>query len=100
MPNYFAMTFYPIICIFLTIFLFVITMGKGISCINKCDQKNWTYPSPNTTFVVSPCSGTSIQTQRNSISDYSVGANDVASSVLDQITKHHGNTDFKYNDDS
>ena len=51
-------------------------------------------------FLILPRSDTSIQTQRNSASDASVGANDVAPSGLDQSTNHHGNTDVKYNDDS
>ena len=55
-----------------------ITKGKGIVRIYKYDQKNCPYPSPNTNFVISPRFDTSIQTQRNSDSDDSVGANDVA----------------------
>ena len=80
--------------------MFEITTGKVIFGIYKYDQRNCPYPSPNTTFLILPRSDTSIQTQRNSASDASVGANDVAPSGLDQSTNHHGNTDVKYNDDS
>ena len=75
-------------------------MGKTIVRIYKYDQRNWTYPYSNTTFSIPTCYGTSIQTQSNSYYDTSVGANDVASFLLDQSTNHHINTDVKNNDDS
>ena len=75
-------------------------MGKGIIHIYKYDHMNWPNPSPNTTFIISQNSVTSIQNQRNSASDASVDVHDVASSVLDQSTNHHGNTDVNDNDDS
>ena len=38
-----------------------------------------------------------MQSQHNSASCASMGANDLASYVLDQITDHNGNTEFKDN---
>ena len=73
-------------------------MGKGIVRIYKYDQQNWPYPSPNTNFGVPQRFDNSIQTQHNSDSGASLGAHDVASSVLDQCTNHHINTDAKDND--
>ena len=55
---------------------------------------------PNTTFVLPPHFDTSIQTQLISDLDASVGANDVASARLYKINNHHGNIDYKDNDDS
>ena len=75
-------------------------MGKVIGCIYKYGQRNWPYTSSNITLIISANFYNSIQTQRNSASDASVGANDVASSGSDQITNHHGNMDSKDNDDS
>ena len=48
-------------------------------------------------FFIPKCSDTSIKTQRNSTSDASVVAHDVASGGLDQITNHR-DTDVKEND--
>ena len=85
---------------FFHIFLFGITTGKGIGRIYKYDKRNWTYPSQNTTFVIPPRFYTSIQNQKRSDYDTSVGAHDVVPAGLDQITNHHGDTDVKDNDDS
>ena len=74
-------------------------MGKGIRNIYKYEQRNWPYISPNTNFIITQRSDTSIQTQRNSSSDASVGAHDLVSYLLDQSTNHHGNTDVNDNDD-
>ena len=63
-------------------------------------QQNWPYPYPSTNFVIPTNFDITIQTQRNSASDASVGANDVASSVLDQSNNKHVNRDGKDNDDS
>ena len=49
----------------------------------------------NTTSILPPRFDTSIQTQSNSASYASVGANDVASYVLDKCTNLHGNKDVK-----
>ena len=54
-------------------------MGKGIERIYKYDQQNWPYPSPNTTFAISPRFHTSITTQRNSAYDASMDENGEAS---------------------
>ena len=75
-------------------------MVKGIIHIYKYDHMNWPNPPPNTTFIISQNSVTSIPNQRNSASDASVDVHDVASSGLDQSTNHHGNMDVNYNDDS
>ena len=101
-------------------------MGKGIGRIYKYDQRNWTYPSPNTTLIITPNFDTSIQNLRYSASDASTGANDetsygldtsiqnqlkstsdpsagendVSSDVLYQSTNHNCNTDIKNNGDS
>ena len=88
-----------IVSVFLT-FFFKITTGKGIVCIHKYDQCIWTFPPPNTNFVIPQRSDTSIQTQYKSNSDASVDAHAVASYGLDQSTNHHGNTDVNNNDDS
>ena len=77
-----------------------ITVGKGIVRIHKQSQTNWPYPSPNTTFVILKHPYTFIQTQRTSYCDASLGAHALASSVSDQITIHHVNTDTNNNDDS
>ena len=77
-----------------------ITMGKAIGRIYKHDQRNWSYPSTKTTFVIPSRFDTSIPTQRNSASDVSSGANYVTPSGLDQSTNHHVIMDGKYNDDS
>ena len=90
--------FYLVIYVFLTIFLFGITMGKVIDRTYKYDQRNWPFPSPNTNFFIPPHSDTSRQTQPNSSSDSSVGAQDVASAGLYQSTNQHGNMDVKDND--
>ena len=72
-------------------------MEKLIGCIYKYDQWKLPYSSLNTTFVLPNHSETSIQTQHTYASDSSVGAHYLASSVSDQSTIHHGNTDV--NDD-
>ena len=54
----------------------------------------------NTTFLIPSRFDLSIQTQCNSDSDDSAGANDVASAVLDKSTNHHGNNDVNDNEDS
>ena len=69
------MILYLIIHIFLTIVLLKLSMGKPIGRIYKYDQRNWTYPYLNTTFVIPPHSDTSIQTQHNSAYYSPVGAN-------------------------
>ena len=98
------MSFEPIRIVFVLFYNFIIchtfvlfktTMAKGIVSILKYDQQNCTYPPRNTTFVIPQHSYIFIQTQRNSAS---VGAHDVTSSVLYQITNHHGSNDVKYND--
>ena len=73
---------------------------KGISCVYKYDQRNWPFPSTNTTFFIPPCFDISIQTKRNSALDASAGANDVATDVLYQSTNHHVNTNGNNIDDS
>ena len=75
-----------------------ITTVKAIDLIYKYDQRSWPYPSPNTTFVVPPCSDTSIQNQDKSDYDASMGENDVACARLHRNTNHDGNTDGKNND--
>ena len=77
-----------------------LTMGKVIGRIYKYDKPNCPYPYPKTTFVIPPRFYASTQIQCNSASGASVGANDVASSVLYQINNHHGNMDGKDNYDS
>ena len=100
-----------------------IIMGKGIGHIYKFGQRNYPYPSPNTTFSIPLCFDTSIQTlcssasndfvgahdeasdgldnsiktQPKSASDASAGANDVSSYGLDQSTNHNYNTYRKNN---
>ena len=54
----------------------------------------------NTTVVLLPCFDTSIKTQHKIASDASVGENNIAPSILDQITNHNGNTYDNDNDDS
>ena len=54
----------------------------------------------NNNFVIPPCFDNSIQTQHNSDSDASVGANYATSTGLDQSINYHGNRDGKDNDDS
>ena len=66
--------------------------------IYKYDQSKWPYPSPNTNFSIPQHSDSSIQTQLNSATDYSVGAHDVASYGLYQSTNYHGIADVKDND--
>ena len=78
---------------------FGIIIGKGIGRIYKYDHQKWPHPHPNTTFVLPQRSDNSIQTQRNILSDASVGEYALESSVLDQNTIHHGNTDVNDNDD-
>ena len=75
-------------------------MGKVIGRIYEYYQRNWPYPSQNTSFFIPPHFDVNIPTQCNSASDTSVDKNDVASSVLDKSTNHHGNADDKDNDDS
>ena len=91
--------FHLIIYVFLTVFVWnsqvKINMGKGIFLIYKYDQRNLTYWSPNTTFVIPPYFDMYIQKQCNSAYDAYVGANDLASYRLDQSTKHHGNMEGK-----
>ena len=77
-----------------------ITISKGIGRIYKYYQRNCPYIYSNTNFIVPPPFDTYIQTQCNSAYDASMGANDVSSAVLDQITNHRANTDSKDNDDS
>ena len=74
-------------------------MGKGIDLIYKHRQYNWPYPSPNTTLVLPQRPETSIQIQRNSACYASVFAHDLESSVSDQTTIHHDNTNVNNNDD-
>ena len=69
--------------------------GKWIVCIYKYDRQNWPYPSKKTTFVIPPHFDSNIQTQRNSDSDVSTGANDVESYGLDQSTNHNDNKNDK-----
>ena len=85
---------------FSQLFLCEIIIGKGIIHIYKYDQRNWPYPPPTTNFIVPKRSGTSIQTQCNSVYDAYVGAHDASSSGLNQSTNLHGNIDVKDNDDS
>ena len=59
MPSYFLLiVFYLIIYVFLAFFclklLVKIIIEKVIGHIYKYDQRNWPYPSPNTTFVIPP----------------------------------------------
>ena len=104
MLNYFVIFFLSHSLFFLTLFSsnlpFETTTGKGIGHIYKYEHQKWTYPYPNTTFVIKPRFYTSIQTKCNSDSYCSAGANDLSSSVLDQSTNHHVNTDVNNNDDS
>ena len=74
------------------------TTGKGFGRIYKYDQWNWPYPPPNTTFFITKCSDTSIQTQQSSASYAYVVAHALASSGLYQIKNRHGNTDVNDND--
>ena len=53
-------------------------MDKGIVRVCKDDQRNWPYPSQNTTLVIPLHFDTYLQTQHNSASDASIGANYVA----------------------
>ena len=75
-----------------------ITMGKGIGGIYKYEYQNCPYTYQKTTFVIPPRFDFSLHTQCISTYDASVGTNDVASSILDQNSNHHGNTDGKDND--
>ena len=75
-------------------------MGKGIGPIYKYDQRNLSYPSPNTTFVLTQLSDCYIQNQHTITSDASVGAHSLASSVSYQSTSHQDNTDVNDYDDS
>ena len=70
-------------------------MRKGISRIYKYTQRNWTYPYSNTNFVITQCYNNSLQTQRDSASDTSVGAHDLESDGVYQSTNHHGHTNVK-----
>ena len=77
-----------------------ITTGKGIDRIYKHTQRNWTYPSPNTNFVIPHSPHTSIQNLRISACAASLGAHVLACTVSDKINIHHVNTDVNDNDDS
>ena len=75
-------------------------MGKGICHIYKYCQRNWLYPDLNTIFVPLERSEPYIQTQSTSASDASMGEHDLASSISDQSTIHHGNTNVNDNSGS
>ena len=82
MPSYFLLIFFYLIIYVFLAFLCLklpvkIIMGKGIGHIYKYDQRNWSYPSPNNTFIIPPHFYISIKTQCNSSYGASVGANDV-----------------------
>ena len=57
------------------------------------------YPPPNTTFFIPKLTNNYIQTQITSDCDVYMGAHDLASSVLYQITRNHVNNDVNDNDD-
>ena len=102
MSNYVWRILNIIIYVFLAFFCSKLpvksTTGKGTGRIYKYDQRNWPYPSLNTTFFIPPCFDTSIQTQFNSAYNASMGEIDVASSRIYQSTNHHANMDGKDND--
>ena len=60
---------------------FKIIMRKGIGRIYKHIHRNWSYPSPNTTFVLPEHPESSIQTQLTRACDYYVGSHSLASAV-------------------
>ena len=60
---------------------FKIIMRKGIVRIYKHIHRNWSYPSPNTTFVLPEHPESSIQTQLTRACDYYVGSHSLSSAV-------------------
>ena len=66
---------------------------------DSCDKLNENTDS-NTTVVLPPHLDTYIQNQCNSVSDASVGENDVKSAGLYKSTNQHCNIDSKNNYDS
>ena len=87
---------------FFSHFLFEITIQNYHGQRNwpylKYDFRKWPYPYLNTNFVIALNLDISLQNQRYSASDASVGANDVSPYELYQSTNHHDNTDGKDND--
>ena len=75
-------------------------MGKVIGRIYKYDQRNYPYPSPNTTFVITPSFYTYIQTQCSSDYVAYAGANYESLAGLYRSTNHNINTDVSDNNNS
>ena len=75
-------------------------MDKRIGHTDKCDQKNWSYTSPNTIIIIPPIFYNSIKNQHNSDYNASVGENDLRSARLDKNNNYHVHTDVNDNADS
>ena len=96
--RYFIILFYFISFCFSHIFS-ELSLAKESAVSTNMTIRNGPIHTQTTPFVLPQRYDNSIQTQRNSLSDASVGEYALASSVLDQNTIHHGNTDVNDNDD-
>ena len=68
--------------------------------VKEIDRRNWQYPFLIPSIILRQCSETSLKNQHTCAFDDSMGTYSLASSISDQSTSHHVNTNVNDNDDS